>query len=71
MLIAKQPILYNNRMYAVGEPLPYDANMSKAWLESGSAINAEENIVAETEVSATSEKEALPVAKKPSARKKK
>lgn len=76
MLIATQNILYQNRMYSVGESLPcYDAAMTRAWLESGSAIDRTENKVTEavkaSVTSAVSDVPAEPEPKKPTAARKK
>lgn len=61
MLIAKQPILYQNRMYEAGETLPtYDTHMVKAWLDSGSAIDRSENIAAEAEIAPAASVEVTP-----------
>lgn len=69
MLIATQNILYQNRQYEAGDALPnYDPNLTKAWLDSGSAIDKSE--VVETEVpttfaiAETSETETKPKARK-------
>lgn len=43
MLIAKQPILYQNRMYGAGETLPYDPVMNRAWLDSKTAEERMDN----------------------------
>ena len=52
-LIAKRPILYQNRMYAPGEALPAaDGCMTGAWLRAGSAAWQEDAPPAQDEDSA-------------------
>lgn len=57
MLIATRNILYQNRQYVRGDILPnYDTRLTKAWLESGSAIDKTDNAAEVTETSAVSVK---------------
>lgn len=75
MLIATQNILYQNKQYERGDVLPnYDPNLTKAWLESGSAIDKADVKAAEvTETPAASVEAKAPEEKpvKNTARKKK
>lgn len=43
MLIAQRDILYGFKTYLAGEKLPDDKKMSPLWLESGAAVEIEEN----------------------------
>lgn len=72
MLIATQNILYQNRQYVRGDVLPnYDPKLTKAWLESGSAIEKTDKAAEVEEAPAASVEAEVPAEPKPVKRGKK